>query len=192
MALPTSGPLSLNQIHVEAGGTSGTTVSLNDSDVRGLIGKGSGVTMSVGEWYGASSAPAGGGPSTANCTSPSFLSNAYWTGNDAVWNGTYWEGDPGSYINFDLNVNGAWAAGYRPSTLNIKVYRGNGMPWEMTVRDTANAAISSTIDIDQQGSIGSVYQVNIPLTFGANDIGSISSQQFVYSSAVRIYCIKFS
>ena len=33
MALPTSGALSLNAIHVEAGGTSGTTASLNDSDI---------------------------------------------------------------------------------------------------------------------------------------------------------------
>ena len=32
MALPNSGPLSLNQIHVEAGGNSGSTASINDSD----------------------------------------------------------------------------------------------------------------------------------------------------------------
>ena len=36
MALQTSGAISLNQIHVEAGGTSGTQASLNDSDIRGL------------------------------------------------------------------------------------------------------------------------------------------------------------
>ena len=36
MPLPTSGVLSLDAIHVEAGGTSGTTCSLNDSDIRGL------------------------------------------------------------------------------------------------------------------------------------------------------------
>ena len=37
MALPTSEhSLSLNQIHIEAGGSSGTTCSLNDSDIRGL------------------------------------------------------------------------------------------------------------------------------------------------------------
>ena len=54
MALQTSGPISLNDIHVEAGGTSGTTVSMNDTDIRDLIGKGSGATMSFSEWYGAS------------------------------------------------------------------------------------------------------------------------------------------
>ena len=61
MALQTSGAISLNQIHVEAGGTSGTTVSLNDSDVRGLtaasgytINATSGTTISIGDFYGAS------------------------------------------------------------------------------------------------------------------------------------------
>ena len=54
MALPTSGSISLNQMHVEVGGASGTQVSINDSDIRGLIGKGSGVQMSFSEWYGAS------------------------------------------------------------------------------------------------------------------------------------------
>ena len=54
MALQTSGPISLNQIHIEAGGSSGSTASINDSDIRGLINKSSGATMSFNEWYGAS------------------------------------------------------------------------------------------------------------------------------------------
>ncbi len=54
MALPSSGAISLNQMHVEAGGTSGSQVSLNDADIRGLINKGSGSQMSFSEWYGAS------------------------------------------------------------------------------------------------------------------------------------------
>mgnify|MGYP003334721532 FL=1 len=36
MALQTSGAISLNDIHVEAGGSSGTTCSMNDTDIRGL------------------------------------------------------------------------------------------------------------------------------------------------------------
>ena len=53
MVLPSSGPLSLNEIHVEAGGSTGTTAGLNDADIRDLIGKSSGATMSFNEWYGA-------------------------------------------------------------------------------------------------------------------------------------------
>ena len=55
MTLPSSGSISLNQMHIEVGGSSGSTVSINDSDIRALIGKGSGATMSFSEWYGASS-----------------------------------------------------------------------------------------------------------------------------------------
>lgn len=54
MALQTSGAISLNDIHVEAGGTSGTLASINDADIRGLISKTSGAQMSFNEWYGAS------------------------------------------------------------------------------------------------------------------------------------------
>jgi len=54
MTLPSSGTLSLNQIHVEAGGSSGSLASINDSDIRGLIDKSSGAAMSFSEWYGAS------------------------------------------------------------------------------------------------------------------------------------------
>ena len=54
MALPNSGPLSLDAIHVEAGGSTGSEASINDSDIRGLIGKSSGAQMSFNEWYGAS------------------------------------------------------------------------------------------------------------------------------------------
>ena len=54
MALPASGTLSLNEIHIEAGGTTATEAGINDADIRGLISKSSGVEMSFNEWYGAS------------------------------------------------------------------------------------------------------------------------------------------
>ena len=55
MPLQTSGQITLNEIHVEAGGTSGTQASINDSDIRDMIGKASGTQMAFNEWYGASS-----------------------------------------------------------------------------------------------------------------------------------------
>ena len=39
MALQTSGAISLNDIHVEVGGTSGTLCSVNDADIRDLISR---------------------------------------------------------------------------------------------------------------------------------------------------------
>jgi hypothetical protein len=53
MALQTVGAISLNDIHLELGATSGTTVSLNDADVRGLVGIASG-PISLDDFYGAS------------------------------------------------------------------------------------------------------------------------------------------
>jgi hypothetical protein len=67
MPLPTTN-ISLNAIHVEVGGTSGTTVSLNDADVRGIgapdstydggdgINTTSGTTISIGEFRNAQDA----------------------------------------------------------------------------------------------------------------------------------------
>lgn len=54
MAVPSSGAISLNDFHVEAGGTSGTQAGMNDADIRALIGKGASTQMGFNEWYGAS------------------------------------------------------------------------------------------------------------------------------------------
>jgi len=53
MALPSSGTITLNEIHVAAGGTTETLASINDADIRALIGKADGAEMSFNEWYGA-------------------------------------------------------------------------------------------------------------------------------------------
>lgn len=52
MALQTSGAISLNDIHVEANGSSGSTVSLNDSDIRAVGGVASGA-IDFADFYGA-------------------------------------------------------------------------------------------------------------------------------------------
>lgn len=56
MALQTSGAISLNDMNIEANNAyhGGSNVSINDADIRGLIGKSSATTMSFNEWYGAS------------------------------------------------------------------------------------------------------------------------------------------
>lgn len=54
MALQTSGAISLNDIHVEAGGTTGTQASINDTDIRDLIGSTPGTQVSFSGFYGAS------------------------------------------------------------------------------------------------------------------------------------------
>lgn len=51
MALQTSGAISLNDIHVEMGGTSGSTVALGDADIRAVAGSASGAAA-IGSCYG--------------------------------------------------------------------------------------------------------------------------------------------
>lgn len=56
MTLQTSGAISLNDIHIELGASSGTTVSLNDTDVRSLVSISSGA-IALDDFYGASNTP---------------------------------------------------------------------------------------------------------------------------------------
>ena len=54
MPLPSSGQISLDQMHVEVGGTSGTQCSMNDSDIRGLVNAAANSQMTFSSFYGAS------------------------------------------------------------------------------------------------------------------------------------------
>lgn len=55
MPLQSSGQISLNDLHVEAGGTSGTQASMNDTDIRGLLNVSANSQMTFSGFYGASS-----------------------------------------------------------------------------------------------------------------------------------------
>ncbi len=59
MALQASGQISLDDLHVEAGGTTGTECSMNDADIRDIISKGTGAQNGLSEYYGQSSAVSG-------------------------------------------------------------------------------------------------------------------------------------
>lgn len=55
MPLPGSGQITLNEVHVEAGGGTATSAAINDSDIRSLIGASSGQSnLSLADFYGAS------------------------------------------------------------------------------------------------------------------------------------------
>lgn len=54
MPLTSSGQISLNDLHVEAGGTTGTEASMNDSDIRGLLNASANSQMTFSSFYGAS------------------------------------------------------------------------------------------------------------------------------------------
>ena len=100
MTLQTSGAISLNQIHIEAGGSSGTQVSLNDTDVRYLTNVGDESTSAFNSFYGksrhrvtAGSGSSGGVSYTGYKTSSPTIgsvddNNLTWT--SASWTGLYY------------------------------------------------------------------------------------------------------
>lgn len=55
MALPASGAISLSDFNTELGNAAGTTISMNDADVRALLGLSAGAEASFSDYYGASS-----------------------------------------------------------------------------------------------------------------------------------------
>lgn len=84
MVLQTSGTITENQIHVEAGGSSGTTVGMNDADVRSMIDKASGASNAFSEYYGASSYLSytlGGTAAASQVAKITFLIDNQWNNN---------------------------------------------------------------------------------------------------------------
>ena len=82
MALQTSGPISLNDMHVEVGGSSGTLCSVNDPDIRDLISRGANTQQSFQEYYGKSAEttlPSGGNvngqPQLKRISASSYISS---------------------------------------------------------------------------------------------------------------------
>lgn len=51
MGTPTSGTITLNQVHVEAGGSSGSQASFNDSDIRLMSGSNQNTQFSMSDMY---------------------------------------------------------------------------------------------------------------------------------------------
>lgn len=94
MALQSSGQISLNDLHVEAGGTTLTEASINDSDIRGMIDKAAGAQNAFSEYYGASSEQSFSITSNqTNLDLATYLTNEGWNGsstaivtiNSGVW-----------------------------------------------------------------------------------------------------------
>lgn len=85
MALQTSGSITLNDIHVEAGGTTGTACSINESDIRELIDKTASTEMSFSDWYGATATFSFSiSSNTLKGTLSTLATAAGWDGNDLI------------------------------------------------------------------------------------------------------------
>ena len=125
MALQNSGAISLDDIHVEAGGTSGTTASINDSDIRSMIDKSDGATASFQEYYGASSSTYVAGTGGQTTTSGNYKYH-YFNSSGQFQITEIGTGGPSNTIDFIViagggggggqSGGGAGAGGYRTGT----------------------------------------------------------------------------
>ncbi|BCV03311.1 MAG: hypothetical protein CM15mV64_560 [uncultured marine virus] len=87
MATPSSGAISLYQIHVEAGGVSGTACTMNDPDIRLIAGVGSGATASFSTYYNR----AADASFTMTVGHRSVTTSGQYSSTTNVWRG-YWGG----------------------------------------------------------------------------------------------------
>jgi len=146
MALQSTGAISLNDIHIEAGGSSGTSCTINDSDIRGLIGKTSGAQSSFSEFYGASSVSYSAFATWAATNYPTVKSGSYQSGSGrvaAACAGSMW-GSPTHWVTNDSYV-AMWALHCIESTTaaNYITSGSRYVVWERGVT-VGNQSTSST------------------------------------------------
>lgn len=79
MPLPSTGQITMNQIHVEVGGTSGTQCSLNDADFRSLIGQGTGTQQGMSQYHGLSATSYSAFATWAATNYPTISTSSYQT-----------------------------------------------------------------------------------------------------------------
>lgn len=129
MALQTSGAISLDDIHVEAGGATGTTVSLNDTDVRDLISSTPGTVVSFDDFYGASAVDVGiddgalsdlqVAPATSSCSITFHTDGTIsTTGNLTTYSDTHWHSPTTTNIgnNYKIQVVASGTIPMGPAT----------------------------------------------------------------------------
>ena len=131
MALQSSGSISLNDIHIEAGGSSGSNCTINDSDIRGLINKASQATMSFNEWYGASSVVTQEQDANNNY-SYGYISIFFGALQSSIlWNGSTVVNDSNKAYDFEDYVTNS---GYTASNTPFPAHSGTIGGWRYFVR----------------------------------------------------------
>ena len=153
MPLQSSGQISLDDIHVEAGGSTGTEASLNDTDIRGLISKSDGASNSFSEYYSASGASYSVTPSATSVME----------GESITVNFTAPEPD-GTTVYFLLSsVNAPSGADFTNETNSI-----SGLAYyEATVNNAAGSfTITTEVDTDQTESENFEIQLRTGSAFG--------------------------
>lgn len=160
MALQTSGQISLNDIHVEAGGSSGTACTINDSDIRGLIGGASGAARDFADFYGASATPSVSAGTAITLVSDGVITSGYADHFVSVQTGT-------TTLPPSPSENRTWAYKYTVNMNGTIYITGNGQATGSMVsgNDRAIYILRNGTQIAAAGS-----------SINTNNVATVSSQ----------------
>ena len=193
MALQSSGAISLDDIHVEAGGSTGTSCNLNDTDIRGLTA-GSGQTINstsdseidLGDFYGATSITYFNASGGTTSTSGNYRYHKF-TSSGTFAVSSLASGGPSNTVDY-LIIAGGGTGG-----VGSQYHAGGGggaggyKTGSVTISSTGNNTItvgagdaSNNVNTSQNIYGSNVYWYNITLT--TSDRGSSSSALGVTST----------
>ena len=213
MPLPSSGTISLDQIHVEAGGSSGSQASLNDADIRAMIGKSSGASNAFNEYYGVSAST----PSVSYRGRATTTSNGFPLGYINLSSGTkvvvvclQLAGSGNTYVNLGGSsmtlaakvdqatpVSGVWGAAYTSAVYYITTsasgstyISGNGGSgrssftcYEIT---GYNSGTPYTTDTAQQTNTDLTADITVASQYNGLTIGSVISEDSFSATGITI------
>lgn len=213
MPLPGSGTITLNQLHVEAGGSSGTQASLNDSDIRAIIGKSSGAQNSLSEYYGVSAST----PSVSYRGRSTTTGNGFPQGYISLSSGTkvvvvclQLAGTGNTYVNLGGSsmtlaakvdngtaVSGVWGAAYTSAVYYIttsasgsQIIQGNGGSGRssLTVYEITGytSATPYTTDTAQQTNADLTADITVASQYNGLTIGSVISEDTIPVNNITI------
>ena len=173
MATPSSGTISLNEVHVEAGGSSGSQCSFNDSDIRSICaGVSSGATFAMSSMY-------------ARAADGSF------SGTNAAWTTTYSAGYISittHYRGYVSNEQGAGNYGSMSPDTNSD-YMGGSKVINMAL-SSIGIATGKTLAINAYPAAGYTISNNDNEVFNSIVIGSTTFDRgdFSFSANNSGYC----
>ena len=163
MATPASGTISLNQVHVEAGGSSGTQASFNDSDIRSICASSSGSQFSMSNMY-------------ARAADFSF------SGTSKAFSQTFTQG----YVSITSKFRGYQLADSNGGSMSPDTdadYMGGGRVIQMQV-SSIGVASGKTLFINSNPAVGYTVSNNDNEVFNSVVIGSTTfdRSEFTFSS----------
>ena len=213
MPLPGSGQISLNQIHVEAGGSSGTQASMNDSDIRAMIGKGSGAQNSFNEYYSVSASS----PSIQNMGNIITTGNGFPAGFVSLNSGTkvvvvtcQLAGSGNTYVSLGgtgmtlaakvdtvTPVSGIWQAAYTSAIYYLETsssgslyVAGNGGSGRSVIQifeiTGYNSSTPYTTDTAQQTNVDHSASITVASQYNGLTVGSVITEDTIPVNSVTV------